>query len=74
MSKQLSNVSQKENIHRRAQWISRFLEKQEAKLSPKNLQLLYDYNDDMIIHSMAENTRYKNLTHFGILTKMLHKD
>ncbi|MBS3923175.1 MAG: tyrosine-type recombinase/integrase [Nitrosarchaeum sp.] len=74
MSKQLSNVSQKENIHRRAQWISRFLAKQEAKLSPKNLQLLYDYNDDMIIHGMAENTRYKNLTHFGILTPMLHKD
>ncbi len=74
MSKQLSNISQKENIHRRAQWITRFLQKQETKLSPKNLQFLYDYNDDMIIHSMAENTQYKNLTHFGILTKMLHKD
>ena len=65
MSKQLSNVSQKENIHRRAQWIQRFLDKQEGILSTKNLQLLYDYNDDMIIHSIAENTRYKNLTHFG---------
>ncbi|MCH7814947.1 MAG: site-specific integrase, partial [Proteobacteria bacterium] len=74
MSKQVSNVSQKENIHRRAQWIQRFLDKQESILSTKNLQLLYDYNDDMIIHSIAENTRYKNLTHFSLLTKMLQKD
>ncbi len=35
---------------------------------------MFDYNDDMIIHSMAENTRYKNLTHFGLLSKMLQKD
>ena len=74
MSKQVSSVSQKENIHRRAQWIQRFLDKQESILSTKNLQLLYDYNDDMIIHSIAENTRYKNLTHFSLLTKMLQKD
>jgi len=74
MASQLSNITQKENIHRRAQWIDRFLQKQEGKLSPKNLQLLYDYNDDMIINSMAENTRYKNLTHFGLLTEMLQKD
>lgn len=73
MSKQV-HVSQKENIHRRAQWIERFLDKQEDLLSAKNLRLLYDYNDDMIIHSIAENTRYKNLTHFGKLTKMLQKD
>jgi len=74
MTRQLSNISQKENIHRRAQWIDRFLQKQETKLSSKNLQLLYDYNDDMIIASMADNTRYKNLTHYGLLTKMLQKD
>jgi len=74
MARQLSNITQKENIHRRAQWIERFLQKQEEKLSSKNLQLLYDYNDDMIINSMAENTRYKNLTHYGLLTKMLQKD
>lgn len=74
MSKQVSNVSQKENIHRRAKWIQRFLDKQEGILSTKNLQLLYDYNDDMIIHSIAENTRYKNLAHFGKLTEMLQKD
>jgi len=74
MASQLSNITQKENIHRRAQWIERFLQKQEEKLSSKNLQLLYDYNDDMIINSMAENTRYKNLTHYGLLSKMLQKD
>ncbi len=28
----------------------------------------------MIIHSMAENTRYKNLAHYGLLSKMLQKD
>ncbi len=74
MSKQVSNISQKENIHRRAQWIDRFLQKQDSILSQKNLQLLYDYNDDMIIHSMADNTRYKNLNHYSLLTKMLQKD
>jgi len=74
MSKQVSNISQKENIHRRAQWIDRFLQKQDRILSQKNLQLLYDYNDDMIIHSMADNTRYKNLNHYSLLTKMLQKD
>ena len=74
MSKQLSNISQKENIHKRAQWVDRFLQKQETKLSPENLQVLYDYNDDMIIHSMADNTRYKNLTHFSLLTKILQKN
>ena len=74
MSKQVSSISQKENIHRRAQWIQRFLDKQEGILSTKNLQLLYNYNDDMIIHSLSENTRYKNLTHFGKLTKIIQKD
>jgi len=74
LTRQLSNISQKENIHRRAQWIDKFLQNQEEKLSSKNLQLLFDYNDDMIIHSMAENTRYKNLTHYGLLSKMLQKD
>jgi len=74
MSKQVSSISQKENIHRRAQWIQRFLDKQEGILSTKNLQLLYDYNDDMIIHSLSENTRYKNLTHYGKLTKIIQKD
>lgn len=74
VAQQVSNVSQKENIHRRAQWIDRFLQKRENKFSQKNLQLLYDYNDDMIIHSMADNTRYKNLAHYGKLTDMLQKD
>jgi len=74
MSRQVTNTSQKENIHRRAQWISRYIEKQKKQLSPKNLDTLFDYNDDMIIHSISENTRYKNLNHFGLLTKMLKKD
>jgi len=74
MSKQLSHTSQKENIHRRPQWIDRFLQNQEKKLSSENLKLLFDYNDDMIISSIADNTRYKNLTHYGSLTQMIQKN
>ncbi|MDH3191975.1 MAG: hypothetical protein OEM18_04750 [Nitrosopumilus sp.] len=28
----------------------------------------------MIVHSLSENTRYKNLNHFGLLTNILQKD
>jgi len=28
----------------------------------------------MIVHSISDNTRYKNLDHFGLLTKILQKD
>ena len=28
----------------------------------------------MIIHSLSENTRYTNLNHFSLLTKMLQKN
>jgi len=70
----MNSTSQKENIHRRAQWITKYIEKQRKQLSPQNLKTFLDYNDDMIIHSVSENTRYKNLNHFGLLTKMLQQD
>jgi len=73
-TKQLSTTDQKENIHRRAQWITKYIEKQRTQLSPQNLKTFLDYNDDMIIHSVSENTRYKNLNHFGLLTKMIQKN
>jgi len=73
-TKQISHCDQKENIHRRSQWITRYIEKQRKQLSPQNLKTFSDYNDDMIIHSVSENTRYKNLSHFGLLTKMIQKN
>jgi len=74
ITKQITHFDQKENIHRRAQWITKYIEKQRKQLSPQNLKTFSDYNDDMIIHSVSENTRYKNLSHFGLLTKMTQKN
>ena len=71
---QTSNFSQKQNIHRRGQWIDRFMQKRRDQFSTKNLELLYDYNDDMIISSISENTRYKNLTVYGKLANLVRKD
>ena len=71
---QTSNFSQKQNIHRRGQWIDRFLQKRRDQFSPKNLELLYDYNDDMIISSISETTRYKNLTVYGKQILKFHSD
>ena len=73
-TRQISHNDQKENIHRQAQWITTFIEKQRNQLSSQNLEIFLKYNDDMIIHSVSENTRYKNLNHFGLLTKILQKD
>ena len=73
-TRQISHNDQKENIHRRAQWITKFIEKQKKQLSSQNLEIFLKYNNDMIVHSISENTRYKNLNHFGLLTKMLQKD
>jgi len=50
------------------------MQKRRDQFSAKNLELLYDYNDDMIIYSISENTRYKNLTVYGKLTKLVQKD
>ncbi|MDH3312537.1 MAG: site-specific integrase [Nitrosopumilus sp.] len=74
MSKLVISTDQKENIHRRAQWITKYLEKQKNQMTIKNYQIFLNYNDDMIINSVSENTRYKNLNHFGLLTKVLQKD
>lgn len=74
MSKQITLTDQKENIHRRTQWITKYIEKQKKQLTTKNYKLFLNYNDDMIINSISENTRYKNLSHFGLLTKTLQKD
>jgi len=74
MPKLIAETDQKQNIHRRTQWLSRYIEKQRKQLSPENLKIFLDYNHDMIIHSLSENTRYKNLNHFRLLTKMVQKN
>jgi len=51
-----SATDQKENIHRRAQWITKYIEKQKDQLSEKNCKTFLDYNDDTIINSISENT------------------
>ena len=51
-----------------------FIEKQKKTLSEKNLETFLTYNDDLIVCGLSENTRYKNLNHFGVLTKILQKD
>lgn len=73
-TKQISQSDQKENIYNRTQRITGYIEKQRKCLSAKNLETFLKYNDDMIVHSISESTRYKNLDHFGLLTKILQKD
>ncbi len=72
MSKQISQ--EKEGIYNRTQRLLQYTEKQRKCLSEKNLETFLKYNDDMIVHSISDNTRYKNLDHFGLLTKILQKD
>ena len=75
MSEQvITSTGQKENIHRRAHWITKYTEKQKKQMTLKNYKTFSDYNDDMVICGISENTRYKNLNHFGLLTKVLQKD
>jgi len=74
MSKLVSGFNQKQNIHRRAQWLSRYIEKQKNQLPPENLKIFLDYYNDMVIQGLSENTRYKNLNHFSLLTKIVQKN
>ena len=71
-TRQVSN--HKENIYNRTHRISIFIEKQRTCLSENNLKLFLKYNDDMIVHSNSESTRYKNLNHFVLLTNIFQKD
>ena len=70
----ISKADQKQNIHRRPKWISTFIKNQNKVLSTQNFETFMAYNEDMIISSLADTTRHKNLTHFGLLTQMLQKD
>ena len=74
MTKQIVPTVQKQIIHKRAQLIITHIEKERGQLSSQNLETFLDYNNDMIIHSISENTRYRCLTQFGLLTKMIQKN
>jgi len=73
-TKQISQSDQKKNIYNRTLRITGYIEKQRKCLSTKNLETFLKYNDDMIVQSISESTRYKNLDHFGLLTKILQKN
>jgi len=73
-SKQISQSNQEEILYNRAQRIVLFIERQRKCLSVKNLETFLKYNDDLIVCGISENTRYKNLNHFRLLTKILQKD
>jgi len=74
MSKQASKSFQKENIYNRIQRIAQYIERQGKHLSAKNLETFLKYNNDMVVCGISDSTRYKNLDHFGLLTKMMQKD
>ncbi len=73
-TKLVSQSDQKEVIYNRTERIAQYIETQKKHLSTKNLETFLKYNDDMIVCSISDSTRYKNLDHFGLLTKILQKD
>jgi len=70
----ITKNTQIQNIHRRDNYIQNCIVNQEKKLSKKNFETFMEYNDNMIIDSIANTTRYKNLCHFADLSKKLQKD
>lgn len=65
---------QVQNIHRRDSFIQKCIVNQKKKLSKKNFETFMAYNDNMVIDSIANTTRYKNLSHFAELSKTLQKN
>jgi len=43
MPKLITKTDQKQNIHGRAHWLSRYIEKQKKQLTPENLKIFLDY-------------------------------
>ena len=70
----MEQVSQQEKqIYNQAERIQGFIERQKEILSKENLEIFLKFNDEMIVSSIAESTRYRNLDHFTLLTKYLQK-
>ena len=74
MTRTITKTNQKQSIYKRPKWIKTYLTNIKSKISENNYDLLNRYNDDMIISSMSDVTRHKNLSHFGLLTLMLDND
>jgi len=49
-----------------------FLKKQKEKLSDDNFKVLTDFNEDMIVSSIAKSTRFRNLNFVSKLTSYLN--
>jgi len=73
-TRQLFKSNPKEAIYNHEQKILQFIENQRNCLSEKNLQLFLKYNEDMIVHSLSDSTRFRCLNHFRLLTNILQKD
>ncbi len=82
MARQLSKITQKENIHRRAHWIDKFLQNQEEKLP--ETEIIEWYNKPSVKRKTEEIT-YDILDSSGIpeddisklsekILKLLNKD
>jgi len=65
---------QDEQIYNQAKRIQGFIERQKQILSKENLDIFLKFNDEMIVSSISESTRYRNLNHFSLLTKYLQKN
>ena len=74
MSRQIFHSNPKEAIYNHEHKISQFIENQRTCLSEKNLEIFLKYNEDMIVHSISDGTRFKNLNHFRLLTNILQTD
>lgn len=73
-TRQIFKSNPKEAIYNFEHKISQFIEKQRTHLSEQNVELFLKYNEDMVVHSISDSTRYKNLNHFRLLTNILQKD
>ena len=67
-------LSQTANIHRRLTYMPKMIENQKKKMSHENFKLFINFNDSMIIESVADTTRYKNLSNFAVLSEKLQKN
>jgi len=73
-TRQIFQSNPKEAIYNHEQKISQFIEKQRDSLSEKNLDIFLKYNEDMVVHSLSDSTRFRCLNHFRLLTNVLQKD
>jgi len=66
--------SKRNDVHGQSRWLPKLIESSRSKMSSANYSLMCDYNNNMQISSVSDTARFKNLSHFKILTIMLGKD